>query len=252
MQASVWQRLFILTLWEVFRPPQLSWTSVDLPIYKYKNIIFILPFQADGKDVTGGYWTQRTLQNRGSFLPLSCWDFGGLSVPVPGVHPAAGLVCREGGQRGCEVSSSPCHRGGLSPGAHGPAVPSRLLPLTPCGILTERTNPPRGQGRRRRWLGLSAGGGFKAPSPGPPVGSVRSDPTRQERLQSPPAPPWAAPAAPAAAPRSRRRRRVSGAGGPGGGTPLGSLGKRRRAACRVVLSAPVSGKVLILCSTLPV
>lgn len=45
MQANMWQRFFVLILWEVFRPPQLSWTSGDLPICKYKIIIFILPFR---------------------------------------------------------------------------------------------------------------------------------------------------------------------------------------------------------------
>lgn len=45
MQANVWRRFLILTLWEVFRSPQRSWISADLPISKYKSIFFILPFR---------------------------------------------------------------------------------------------------------------------------------------------------------------------------------------------------------------
>lgn len=96
----MWQRFFVLTPWEVFRPPQLSWTSVDLPIYKYKNIIFILPFRLMVRML------QVATEPRGLCKPGI--PFCLRVVENPGVRSSQCHGCilqlflsREGWQRGC-------------------------------------------------------------------------------------------------------------------------------------------------------
>ncbi|XP_071278080.1 glutamate-rich protein 5 [Agelaius tricolor] len=71
-----------------------------------------------------------------------------------------------------------------SGGIQLPRFPSLRLPLTPCGTLTRRRNPPRGS-----WPGLSAGGGSSAGAaprlrssvlPGAAPAALRAEPSRAE------------------------------------------------------------------------
>lgn len=96
----MWQRFFVLTLWEVFRPPQLSWTSVDLPIFKYKNIIFILPFRLMVRML------QVATEPRGLCKPGIPFCLRPVGNPVVRSCQCHGCILqlflsREGWQRGC-------------------------------------------------------------------------------------------------------------------------------------------------------
>lgn len=240
MQADVWQRFLISNLWELFRPPRLSWTPADLPICKYKiSVIFILPFRlmvrmlqvtAEPGDLCkpGIPSCLRVAetpevcpsQSHGCILQLllcagragseaaapvcvraqpsgcpyhtqsvqitqPCCSSPLVRTGVPYRNPTSSVSGSQAQphsrtakhRRGLQVRLTPLPRPGrsfpgcgsplldanvaqslltrftctpteLNSGAHGPAVPSRLLPLTPCGIRTQRRNPPRGRDGR--------------------------------------------------------------------------------------------------------
>ncbi|XP_063277337.1 uncharacterized protein LOC134563383 [Prinia subflava] len=73
-------------------------------------------------------------------------------TPLPGPSSLLGAIVAQS-----SLARFTCTPPGLTSGTHGPAVPSRLLPLTPRGTLTQRRNPPRGRDGRGGGPGRAAG-----------------------------------------------------------------------------------------------